>query len=94
MQAPITFGKGLLTDDSLLLAESLPLNPMTLETLEAMYAAGLRDMPRTAATGCTAESVEENDVVVLGVALEVETAATALPRARFARSTSDCVSDL
>jgi hypothetical protein len=48
MQAPITFGKGLLTDNLLLLAESSPLNPMTLETLEAMYAAGLRDMPRMA----------------------------------------------
>ena len=72
MQGSITFGKELLTDNLLLLPDSSPLNLMTLELLEAMYVAGLCDIHKMAATGCTAESVEENDVAVSGIALEVE----------------------
>src|SRR5882762_1045528 len=50
-------------------------------------------MPRTAATGCMIDSLEEKDVEAAGMLLVV-IAATGLPRGRLTRSMSFCIRDL
>src|SRR5882762_2909278 len=92
--AAIGWGLPLTDADPELSESSRP--SITLDWLGAIYAAGLRDIPRTAATGCGTDSFEENEAVdvEVEVVLAAVIAATPFPRARFARSASPWVRDL
>src|SRR5882762_5924769 len=77
----------LLTDEKPLLSDSLL--PSTVDVFGATYAVGLRDIPKTAATGWMLVSSDEAEVLAMDAL--VLTAATRLVCARLTRSTSVCV---
>ena len=87
---------GVLTKDTELSESLFVALSITLDALFTAYATGLHDIPKTVATGCVMDLLDENDVEVDGsvVAVGVEIAATVLGRLREARSTSAWVRDL